>query len=315
MYPLKFHNLYYEKIWGGRQLEKYRDNLPEGNIGESWDITCHDNGKSTISNGIHKGKTLEELLKSHKNEILGEVCKEGSFPLLLKIINSKDRLSVQVHPDDKYATKVEKQCGKTEAWYVVEAMPGANIILGTKPCTKQEFKKALDNNEVEKYLNKVEVKKGDVYFIPSGLVHAIGEGITIVEVQESSDLTYRVYDYHRGRALHIEKSLDVINFSLKMEKTNPKVEQNGDNLILKHCHCQYFTLEELRISHSLKQFTHREKFYIYTCVEGSGEIIYEGGTEKIQCLESVLIPASLDTFEFRGKMKLLKIYVSREYCN
>ena len=143
MYPIKFENLYYEKIWGGRDFESFRENLPHGDIGESWDIACHHNGMSIVSNGYLKGKTFEELIKEYGTELLGESFENKEFPLLVKLINSKEKLSVQVHPSDEYAKRVENSLGKTEAWYVVDAKPGASLIVGTKNCDKAIFEKAI----------------------------------------------------------------------------------------------------------------------------------------------------------------------------
>ena len=215
MYPIKFENLYYEKIWGGRDFESFRENLPHGDIGESWDIACHHNGMSIVSNGYLKGKTFEELIKEYGTELLGESFENKEFPLLVKLINSKEKLSVQVHPSDEYAKRVENSLGKTEAWYVVDAKPGASLIVGTKNCDKAIFEKAIREGKTEEYLNKIEVKKGDCFLINSGLVHAICEGVIIAEIQQSSDITYRIYDYGRPREIHVEKSMDVIDFNLK----------------------------------------------------------------------------------------------------
>ncbi len=162
MYPLKFENIYYEKIWGGGQdLTKFRANVPIGKIGESWDVACHPNGMSIIKNGIYKGIRLDELIKMKGGEdLLGtKISKEQFPPLLIKILNTRDKLSVQVHPDDEYALIHEKEMGKREVWYVMEAQEGAFIILGTNGCTKEEFKKAIEDKNVEEYMNKIEVKK------------------------------------------------------------------------------------------------------------------------------------------------------------
>lgn len=219
MYPIKFENLYYEKIWGGRDLELFRDDIPEGNIGESWDVACHKNGMSIVKNGEFKGLRLDELIEKEKENLLGTKIDRNWFPLLIKLINAKDKLSVQVHPNDEYAKRVEGDMGKTEVWYVVEAFEGANLVVGTKgKCTKEEFKAAIEEGKLDSYLNRIPVKKGDVYLVQSGLVHAIGEGVIIAEIQQNSDTTYRVYDYNRGREIHVQKALDVIDLNLNGEK-------------------------------------------------------------------------------------------------
>lgn len=165
MYPIKFENLYYEKIWGGRDLELFRDDIPEGNIGESWDVACHKNGMSIVENGEFKGLRLDELIEKEKENLLGTKIDRNWFPLLIKLINAKDKLSVQVHPNDEYAKRVEGDMGKTEVWYVVEAFEGANLVVGTKgKCTKEEFKAAIEEGKLDSYLNRIPVKNGRCIF-------------------------------------------------------------------------------------------------------------------------------------------------------
>ena len=298
MYPIKFENLYYEKIWGGRDFESFRENLPHGDIGESWDIACHHNGMSIVSNGYLKGKTFEELIKEYGTELLGESFENKEFPLLVKLINSKEKLSVQVHPSDEYAKRVENSLGKTEAWYVVDAKPGASLIVGTKNCDKAIFEKAIREGKTEEYLNKIEVKKGDCFLINSGLVHAICEGVIIAEIQQSSDITYRIYDYGRPREIHVEKSMDVIDFNLKPINASGKklVSFCGyEKGIL--CASEYFTIEKYVVSSEVSENSDINKFFIFTCVDGKGTIISEDGT-KMDILkgDSILIPAKLGKY-------------------
>ncbi|MDF2881241.1 MAG: manA [Clostridiaceae bacterium] len=310
MYPIKFKNLYYEKVWGGRDFTLFRDNLPEGNIGESWDVACHKNGTSVVANGEFKGRKLDELIIEKGEEIIGTKISKQWFPLLVKLINAKESLSVQVHPDDKYAREVEGEMGKTEVWYVVEAMEGANLIVGTKEgCTKEQIKNAIETGNLEPYMNKVYVKQGDVYFVKSGLIHAIGPGVIIAEIQQNSDTTYRVYDYGRGRELHIKKALDVMNLSFTGKKsTGIKVEKPGfDKTYL--CLCKDFSLEMYNVKSEAAEESDRERFYIFTVVNGEGEIKYNKGTEKLRKGDSILIPAVLGKYTLSGQMTLLKSYV------
>ena len=175
MYPIKFENLYYDKIWGGRDLESFRNNLPDGDIGESWDVACHPNGTGVVANGELKGKRFDEIIAEFGHALVGSKVSTEKFPLLVKLINSREKLSVQVHPGDEYAQRVENEFGKTEAWYVVDAKPGAKLIVGTKNCDKAVFAKAIEEGKSEDYLNIIDVKKGDCFLINSGLVHAICE--------------------------------------------------------------------------------------------------------------------------------------------
>jgi mannose-6-phosphate isomerase len=309
MYPLKFENIYFDKIWGGRDFELFRSNLPAGDIGESWDVACHPHGTSVIANGEFKGMKLDELIRLKNSDVIGSSISSEWFPLLVKLINAKDKLSVQVHPDDKYGKEVEGEMGKTEVWYVVEAFEGANLVVGTKDCTREQFKKAIETGEFDEFMNKVPVQKGDVYFVKSGLVHAIGEGVIIAEIQQNSDTTYRVYDYNRGRELHVDKALDVVDLNLRGEKSKGlKLQLEGFNKTYL-CLCEHFALELYEVFESFKETSDSERFYIFTAVEGEGEIISNYKNEIIKKGDSILIPASLGEYEIRGNIKLLKSYV------
>ena len=308
MYPIRFENLYYKKIWGGREFENFRKNLPEGNIGESWDIACHKNGTGVVENGEYKGSKFSDLIKKYGNYLVGSKVSVEKFPLLIKLINSKENLSVQVHPGDYYAQKYEGEYGKTEAWYVVEAKPNATLIVGTKDCSKKEFEKGIEEGNVEKYLNRIKVKKGDCFLINSGLIHAICEGVIIAEIQQNSDITYRVYDYGRPREIHVKKALDVINFDLKCENIKGKetvFEGYIKNLL---CENEYFKIEKLIIKESLKDSSDKERFHILTCVSGKGLIQGARYLEKIKMGDSYLIPATLGEYYIKGCITLIKSY-------
>ena len=309
MYPIKFESLYYDKIWGGRDFENFRNDLPQGEIGESWDIACHPNGIGTVSNGELKGQKFDDIINKYGSEIVGNKVNTERFPLLVKLINSKEKLSVQVHPDDEYAAKYENEYGKTEAWYVMDAKEGASLIVGTKNCTKKEFEEAIKNNNVEDYLNTIPVKKGDCFLINSGLVHAICEGVIIAEIQQSSDITYRVYDYGRPREIHVEKALDVINFDLQCENLSEKEEIKYDgysHTLL--CKNNYFGMEKISIEKEFNDKSNEEFFYMYTCVEGSGYIKGNNFMEEINLGDSILIPATLGEYKIEGTLKVLKSY-------
>ncbi|SHJ87266.1 mannose-6-phosphate isomerase, type 1 [Clostridium cavendishii DSM 21758] len=308
MYPIRFENLYYKKVWGGRDFEKFRQNLPEGYIGESWDIACHDNGTGIVQNGEFKGLNFNELINKCGDKLLGSKVSSERFPLLVKLINSKEKLSVQVHPGDEYAAKYEGDSGKTEAWYVIDAKPGASLIVGTKNCSKEEFELAIKDSQVEKFLNKIEVKKGDCFLINNGLVHAICEGVIIAEIQQNSDVTYRVYDYGRPRELHIEKALDVIDFSLQCDNLSgiEEVFNGYKKSIL--CETEYFAIEKITIESSFDTTSYIEHFDILTCVDGNGNIVGEGFNEEINLGDSLLIPASLGAYEIQGNLTVLKSY-------
>ena len=285
-----------------------RNNVPEGVIGESWDIACHKNGTGKVANGELKGKGFDEVIKEYGNKFLGNsISIDEDFPLLIKLITAKDKLSVQVHPNDEYAKRVENDLGKTEAWYVVDAEEGASLIVGTKDCDKETFKKAIEDGNLDKYLNKIPVKKGDFFYVQSGLVHAICEGILIAEIQQSSDTTYRVYDYNRGREIHVEKALDVIDFSLKGENTQGITIKNDGYDKTYLCLGEYFTIQKYEVNTSFKEASDEDRFYLFTCVDGEGTIKYNGGEEKISMGDSIFIPASLGEYELCGKFTFKKL--------
>lgn len=309
MYPIKFKNLYYDRIWGGDALKKFRNNIPNGVIGESWDVACHPNGIGEVENGNLKGKKFDEIINKFKEKLIGEKIDIEKFPLLIKLITSGDKLSVQVHPNDEYANRVENEFGKTEAWYVIDAEENASLIVGTKDCDKEIFKKAIKDGNLDKYLNKIPVKKGDFFYVQSGLVHAICEGVLIAEIQQSSDITYRVYDYNRGREIHVEKALDVIDFSLEGKNSKGILIENENYKKTYLCLSDYFTIQKYEINSYAKEESDINRFYLFTCVDGCGTIKYKNGEEKIAMGDSIFIPATMGEYELIGNFTLLKSYV------
>lgn len=308
MYPIKFEPLYYEKVWGGRAIGNYRNNLPAGDIGESWDLACHDNGMSIVANGDFKGKTLKYLIETYKEKLVGTDISLDRFPLLIKMLHAKDKISIQVHPDDEYALKHENDLGKTEVWYVLHAQPNANMVLGVKDCTKEQFEKAASTGKLEPYLNRIPVSKGDVYFIEAGLVHAM-EGVVVVEIQQNSDVTYRAYDYGRPRQLHMKKVLDVMNIDLKGENIKGlSVEKKGCTKTY-YCYDKNFSLEHYDIVGEIEEESDQERFYIYYCVEGNGKIISNGYEQSLGVGDAILIPAILGKYKISGNLSILKSYV------
>ena len=305
MYPIRFENLYFNKIWGGRDFEKFRDNLPKGNIGESWDIACHQNGNGIVANGNFKGMKFSELIEKYSNEIFGDTIINYEFPLLVKLINSNEYLSVQVHPNDEYARNYENSRGKTEAWYVMEADEGAELIVGTNGCTKEEFIEAIKSNTIETCLNRIKVKKGDAFLINSGLIHAIGPGLIVAEIQENSDITYRVYDYGRPREIHVEKSLDVINFDLKAKRLLEDYEEFNGYKYSKLCRNKYFSIDKYIIDNCYEGKSDKDAFQIITCVEGEGTIEGNDYREVINKGDSFLLPATLGVYKIKGNLELL----------
>lgn len=314
MYPLKFRNIYYEKPWGSHGLSKYRDGVQRDNIGESWEIACHDNGMTKVNNGEFTGENLIDVINKLGKTLLGDkIYKEEflnkDFPLLIKLISSGENLSVQVHPNNEYARLEEGDNGKVEAWYILSGDEDAEIIVGTRSCTKEAFDKKCTSENVEIYMNRIHVKPGEIYLIEPGLLHSIGKGVILLEIQQNSDITYRVYDYNRGRQLHISKALDVINFKLRAKPINI-----SKNISFQKCISEEgFNIDMYNIDGQVCETSDEDKFFIYTCVEGEGVIKYEDKgaiwEEPIYSLESILIPAYLGTYVLKGKMKIIKSYV------
>ncbi|WP_027307660.1 mannose-6-phosphate isomerase, class I [Caloramator sp. ALD01] len=318
LYPLFFQPVYKEIIWGGQNLNKiFGRSLPYEKTAESWEVCCHKNGMSIIENGIYKEKTLQEIIDIYKEELLGtKALKYDRFPLLIKYIDANDKLSVQVHPNDEYALKFEGDFGKTEMWYVVDAKDDAKLIYGVKEgTTKEEFKEALFNKQLEDCLNYVSVKKGDVIFIPSGTVHAILDGIVIAEIQQNSDTTYRVYDWNRvdkngkPRELHIEKALDVIDFNISGKVVSPVSQKFNGYSLSNIAKCNYFSVDEINVENKYFDKTNGESFHIYMCIEGNGRLNYNGEIYDISAGKTFMIPAKKEEFTIEGQLKLLKAYL------
>ena len=306
MYPIRFENLYYDKIWGGRDLEEFRTNLPQGDIGESWDIACHPNGTGIVANGELKGKSFTEIIEEFGHSLVGTKVSTEKFPLLVKLINSREKLSVQVHPGDEYAKRVENEFGKTEAWYVVAAKPGAKLIVGTKNCDKAVFAKAIEEGKCEDYLNVIDVKKGDCFLINSGLVHAICEGLIIAEIQQNSDVTYRVYDYDRlqngrPRELHIEKSIDVITVPAKsVEDSVTSALGLPENRLNELYACGYYQIYKLDVNGTCS-FAQNHPFLLMSVLEGSG--IVNG--QPVKKGDHFILPCGFGEVEMQGEMSLV----------
>ena len=311
LYPMKFDPVYKELLWGGNKIGRILGRDISGDkIGESWEVCSHKNGMSIIRNGCLAGKTLQEVMEKYPEEILGRnLEKSTKFPLLVKIIDANDRLSIQVHPDDSYAYRIEGEPGKTEAWYILEAEENASIIYGLKEeITKKDFMHAIQAGDIADTLRTVPVKQGDMVFVPTGMVHTLLEGIVVYEVQQNSDTTYRVYDYGRKgqdgklRELHIDKAVDVITFG-KQELVNFGQQQ---------IKCPYFKMEKITLSQEIKEITD-QGFIIYCVVRGNGELRYNNVVEKLNLGDAILIPAILGEFTINGysEMQLLKIEENR----
>lgn len=318
MYPLLLKPIVKEYIWGGTRLKTEFGLACDSEIAaEAWMLSCHKDGANTVRNGEHKGKTLPEVLELWGAPAKGKnATKFQDFPLLIKLIDAKQNLSVQVHPDNDYALKNEGECGKTEMWYVIDCEEGAELIYGFKKAIdKEEFRKRIENNTLMEVCNKVPVKPGDVFFIAAGTLHAIGGGILIAEVQQNSNSTYRVYDYGRvgsdgkPRQLHIEKAMDVT----KCEKpTLPygqvrSVVKTGENTVKPLAECEFFSAALLSLKEDFA-FRFTDSFVSLLCLKGHAVIHRNGENLEIAKGDSVFIPAGL-AVNISGDAEILYSYV------
>lgn len=322
-YPLKFKPVYKDYIWGGRSFEKFGRTLPDGIVAESWEVSCHPDGVSIVSNGEFSGMSLTQLVDKFGRQLIGNGLSErdaAKFPLLVKFIDANDNLSVQVHPDDSYARLNENgEYGKNETWYIISAEPGSKLVYGTTPGIAREiFAKAIEENRVEEHLRYIEVFPGDVLNVPAGLVHAIGRGIVLAEIQQNSNSTYRVYDFNRvdkngnKRPLHIQKALEVMNFDLsaKVGKSKGLEVKLGPDSSKKYAVAnKYYSIELYNIHGKVEENADGCRFHIYVFINGEGKINYPSGSIRVKCGESVLIPASMGNYSLEGDMEAIKSYV------
>ena len=317
IYPIKTSPVFKQYIWGGNSLKKkYNKSVPFDTAAESWEVSCHSDGLSLVAEGEYEGMTLKEVLFSHKREMLGREDVEV-FPLLVKLLDAKECLSVQVHPDNEFAAKYENgELGKTEMWYVVDAKPGANLVYGLKEGTDaQMLKESIENGTLEEHLNYVPVKKGDSFFIPSGTIHAIRDGIIIAEIQQSSNTTYRVYDYNRvdkdgnKRPLHVEKAVMATDFSAKAmpRDASQKAEFSGGTSEV-IASCEYFTVIKYEITESADLEKNNDKFEMLIFTEGEGIIEYMGEEYKFLPGDSFFIPAAMEKYTVKGKCEFLRAF-------
>lgn len=313
LYPLKFDPILKETIWGGDYLNKKlaKGDNPEAKVGESWEISSVEGNISEVSNGSLKGNSLTELIEVYMGDLVGEKVYEKhglELPVLIKFIDAQGDLSVQVHPNEKQANDKYNAHGKTEMWYVLNAEKDAKIIAGfEKNSSRQEVEKALEDNTVENLLRKDDSQPGDVFFIPAGRVHAIGAGNVLVEIQQTSDITFRVYDYDRRddkgnpRELHVQESLDVLDYK---SDENYKTPYKGSiNEPTNLAECPYFTTNTFSFDKTLgRDYYFLDSYVILICTEGEFDVEYEGGDSvNVKIGESILLPASIREYYFKPK--------------
>ncbi len=319
-YPIKFRPILLDKIWGGKKLrDLLNKDTNRDQVGESWEISGVEGNISVVSNGEESGRNLKELIAEYKSDLVGEkIYKEfgDDFPLLIKFIDAKTDLSVQLHPNDELARQRHNSFGKTEMWYVMQADEGSKLNIGfNKDLDKREYLEYLENGKITELLNFEEVEKGDSVFINTGKVHAIGGGVLLAEIQQTSDITYRIYDWDRvdaegnERDLHTALALDAIDFEKKDDyKLTYERKENTSSEIAS---CEYFTTNFLPVKGRLeKDYSTLDSFVIYMCVEGKCKIEMNGRSESLKKGQSLLIPALADIVSIQGeKAELLEVYI------
>ncbi|MGI6154882.1 MAG: mannose-6-phosphate isomerase, class I [Enterococcus lemanii] len=309
MQPLFMQPVFQEKIWGGNRLRTvFGFEIPNDKIGEDWAISAHPHGVSVIENGPYKGQTLDQLWTQHK-ELFGNPTEEV-FPLLIKILDAEDDLSVQVHPDDAYGLKHEGELGKTECWYIIDAAPGAEIIYGHHAQTREELAAMINEGRWDELLTRVPVKKGDFFYVPSGTIHAIGKGIMILETQQSSDTTYRVYDYDRKddsgnpRELHIQQSVDVTTVPAKAPALTIQEVRKGNSAVVTYVKTDFFNVYEWQVKGRLS-FSKQAPYTLATVIDGFGQLVVNGETYELKMGTSFILPAQIENWEVQGELTII----------
>jgi len=317
-YPLQFEPILKERIWGGEKLKTILNKPITSKItGESWELSTVEGDVSIVANGELKGKSLMDLINETPNEILGtEVYKRfgKQFPLLFKYLDAREDLSIQVHPNDKLAKERHNSFGKTEMWYVTQADADARIIVGFKEnSSKEEYLEHLNDKTLVSILDSVKAKPGDVFFLETGTVHAIGAGLVVAEIQQTSDITYRLYDFDRKdaqgntRELHVDLALDAINYNKVDTQKKYETKTNTSNVVVD---CPYFTTNFLPLENKLEVSKSGETFTVYMCIEGNFEIEYDGFKQSYKKGDTVLVPAEINAFILNGNASILEIYIS-----
>ena len=321
LYPLKFEPLYKYRLWGGEKLKtQLNKDYSEDSIGESWEISDVKGDETEVLNGALKGQTLKQLIKTFKGDFVGEAVYKAfgeDFPLLIKFIDAKTPLSIQVHPSNELAKERHNSFGKNEMWYVMQADKDAELIVGfEKEIDKIEYQKHLEDDTILNVMHHETVAKGDTFYIPTGRIHAIGSGVLLAEIQQTSDVTYRIYDYNRvdattgkERELHNDQALDAIDFTYHSEfKAAYDTQVNTDNKLV---HSPYFKTNFIKVENELeKDYSNLDSFVIYMCVSGHLEINHSNEIYTLSTGETLLLPASIDTVKIiSSQADLLEIYL------
>ena len=316
MYPMKLTPPCKDYLWGGTRLKTDYGKVTDlEKVAESWELSCHKDGCSVIANGEFAGMTLPEYIEKQGKGVLGEDCKSFEyFPILVKLIDAKQSLSVQVHPNNEYAMRVEGEYGKTEMWYIVDCDPGAELLYGFKDkISKEEFRRRIEDNTLLEVTNSVPVHKGDVFFIDAGTLHAIGKGILIAEIQQNSNPPYRIYDFGRlgadgkPRELHIDKAVDVTRLEPPTRSCKPQGEpqQHDGYCSTLLASCEYFTVTRMDVENSVSLNADNKSFHSLLCLEGDATVQCNGQELSMKKGESIFLPAGTGAYTVSGTCQFL----------
>ena len=316
-YPLLLTPAAKDYLWGGESLKhNYNKNIDMSPLAETWECSCHPDGESKVACGSLAGKTLTEVLGEHPDWVGTRPDMSRGFPILFKLIDAKKELSVQVHPDDEYALANENQLGKTEMWYVLDAKDGAELVYGFEhDIDRDTLVSSAKDGSIMSHLRSVKACAGDVFFITPGTVHAIGAGLTIAEIQESSNVTYRLYDYGRRdkdgnlRPLHLERAADVTICTAKTDADSEKSEARtvGGAKCETLASCKYFTTEKITLSQNYEDKVDNTSFVVLFLAKGEAALTYDGGELKMRKGDTVFLPADMGRITLTGECELLKI--------
>ncbi|MEM9833019.1 MAG: type I phosphomannose isomerase catalytic subunit [Bacteroidota bacterium] len=308
LYPLKFRTIYKDKIWGGEKIKTVlgKDFAPLPNCGETWEISGVTGNISEVAEGALAGKNLQEILATYQGKLVGDWVYQkygNEFPLLIKFIDANDDLSIQVHPDDELAQQRHNSFGKTEMWYIMQADKEAQLTVGfNQPMSREKYLDAFEDGKLMSILNEEDVQAGDVYFLPAGRVHSIGKGILLAEIQQTSDVTYRIYDFDRRddkgntRELHVEQALDAIDYQEYDEYKT--LYEKRENEVVDVVEAPYFVTSRLQFTENTsRDYADRDSFTIYVCVDGEADIYSDGKSYPIKKGEACLLPASVKHVE------------------
>ena len=318
VYPLQFEPIFKERIWGGNKLNTFLGKEIESPItGESWELSTVKGDVSVIAKGNYKGLPFNDLIEQFPVEVLGKSVYSRfgkDFPLLFKYLDATNDLSIQVHPDDTLAKQRHSSFGKTEMWYIMQADPEARIIVGfKKDSNATEYVENLENKTLLSIMDEVKVKSGDVFFLEAGTVHAIGAGMVVAEIQQTSDITYRLYDFDRvddngkTRELHIDLALEAINYKkIQTQKKYTNIINQSNTIV----DCPYFTTNSLPLLGELKVNKTRASFTVYMCIDGIFKINLDGKEFEYKKGDTVFIPAIMNSYVLKGNATVLEIYIS-----